>query len=319
LSNAPTPRRLVVRISPDASGGVRMSQCSKEGSMKRRIALFIVAVLCSLPAMGAVAQDEEATTVMVAESEELGQFLTDADGMTLYLFTNDTEEGVSSCYGDCEARWPIFRAEEPLTLPEGVEGELTLIERDDGTTQVAYNGIPLYYWQNDEQPGDTTGHGVGDVWFVVAPGEQFGDRAGMMAMATPSPAGSPSPMAMADTTVAVGSSDALGEFLTDASGMTLYMFTNDTEPNVSACEGDCLVAWPAFTAEEPLTLPEGVEGELTLFERSDGTMQVAYNGMPLYYWQNDAQAGDTTGHEVGGVWFVVPPGTQFGEIQPIEE
>lgn len=124
---------------------------------------------------------------------------------------------------------------------------------------------------------------------------------------------------MASTTVLVGSSDELGEFLTDAEGMTLYLFTNDTEPGVSVCEGDCLAAWPAFTAEEPLTLPEGVEGELTLIERSDGSMQVAYNGIPLYYWQNDTAPGDTTGHEVGGVWFVVAPGTQHGETEPIEE
>jgi predicted lipoprotein with Yx(FWY)xxD motif len=90
--------------------------------------------------------------------------------MTLYIFTNDTQ-GVSNCVDQCLANWPAFVAEEPLTLPEGVPGELSLIERPDGTMQVAYNGMPLYYYIDDTEPGDTTGHEVGDVWFVVEPSE----------------------------------------------------------------------------------------------------------------------------------------------------
>ena len=35
--------------------------------------------------------------------------------------------------------------------------------------QVAYNDIPLYYWVKDVKAGDTTGQGVGDVWYIVAP------------------------------------------------------------------------------------------------------------------------------------------------------
>jgi len=285
--------------------------------MKRWLALVFAAVLFSVTAFGAVAQDEEAT-VAVAENEELGQFLTDAEGMTLYLFTNDTEPGVSNCYDDCEEAWPIFTAEEPLTLPEGVEGELTLIERTDGTTQVAYNGIPLYYWQGDEAPGDTTGQGVGDVWYVVAPGQQFGEPSvGQMASPEASPMASPSPMAA--TTVLVATHEEYGEYLTDAEGNTLYLFTNDTEMGVSVCEGGCLENWPLFTAEEPLTLPEGVEGELTMAVAADGSPMVAYNGIPLYYFAGDEAPGDVNGHEAGGVWFVVAPGTQHGETEPIEE
>jgi predicted lipoprotein with Yx(FWY)xxD motif len=282
--------------------------------MKRWLAFLFAALLLSVGGSVAVAQDDEAT-VAVAESEELGQYLTDAEGMTLYFFTNDTEEGVSTCYDDCEQAWPIFTAEEPLTLPEGVEGELTLIERTDGTTQVAYNGIPLYYWQGDQAPGDTTGQGVGDVWFVVAPGQEFGAAAAPMASPEASPEASP----MASTTVLVATSDELGEYLTDAEGNTLYLFTNDTEPGVSVCEGGCLENWPLFTAEEPLTLPEGVEGELTMAEAADGSPMVAYNGIPLYYFAGDEAPGDTNGQEAGGVWFVVAPGTQHGETQPIEE
>lgn len=192
---------------------------------------------------------------------------------------------------------------------------MTLIERTDGTTQVAYNGIPLYYWQADVNPGDTTGQGVGDVWFVVAPGEQHGARAAAMAMASPEA----SPVAMEGTTVVVATNDELGEFFTDAEGNTLYLFTNDTEMGVSACEGDCVTNWPLFQAEEPLTLPEGVDGELTIIERADGETQVAYNGIPLYYFAGDEAPGDLNGQEVGGRWFVVAPGLQHGETEAIEE
>ncbi len=130
--------------------------------------LFVVPLLLAFIASAAVAQED--TTVSTTDDADLGTILTDAEGMTLYLFTND-EEGVSNCYDQCAENWPPFTAEEPLTLPEDVSGELTLIERTDGTQQVAHNGTPLYYWINDEAPGDTTGHEVGDVWYVVNPSD----------------------------------------------------------------------------------------------------------------------------------------------------
>ena len=259
--------------------------------MKRLgILLVSLTLLMMVPAVSAQGAD---TTVAVSETAELGSFLTDAEGKTLYIFTKDTP-GVSNCSGDCLANWPAFSAEEPLTLPEGTPGELGLITRDDDTTQVTYNGWPLYYWIGDAAVGDTTGQGVGDVWFVVAPSD-----------GSATPEASP---AAADSTVLVSEDNAeLGPFLTDAEGITLYLFTNDTEAGVSTCEGDCLVNWPAFTAEEPLTLPEGVPGELTLIDRADGSTQVAYNGMPLYYYHDDVAPGDTTGQGKGDVWYIVPP------------
>jgi predicted lipoprotein with Yx(FWY)xxD motif/uncharacterized cupredoxin-like copper-binding protein len=156
--------------------------------MKRRLVL-IVPLLLALAFTWTAAQGEP--TVSTAESDELGTYLTDAEGMTLYLFTND-EPGKSNCSGDCATNWPPFTAEEPLSLPEGVPGELTLIARDDGSSQVAYNGWPLYYWVNDAAPGDTTGHEVGDVWFVVNPAESAEEMV-IPGMATPvaSPMASP--------------------------------------------------------------------------------------------------------------------------------
>ncbi len=269
--------------------------------------LFVVMGLVLGWAGAARAQDMGGTTVLVAESDELGPYLTDGEGMTLYLFTKDTEPNVSVCEGDCIANWPAFDAEEPLTLPEGVEGELTRFERPDGTMQVAYNGIPLYYWVQDQAPGDTTGQGVGDVWYIVSPGMSMGGEMGDM-----SDMGSPE-AEMEQPTVFVRQDPALGTILTDPNGMTLYLFTKDTEANVSVCEGDCIANWPAFDSDEPLTLPPTIEGELTRFERADGTTQVAYNGIPLYYWVNDEGPGDTTGQGVGDVWYIVAPGQAMGD------
>jgi len=266
--------------------------------MKRFAALLLVSILALLTFSLTAAQAD--TTVATAETPELGTFLTDAEGMTLYLFTND-EEGKSNCTGECLANWPAFTAADPLALPDGVDGELTQITRDDGTMQVAYNGSPLYYWANDAEPGDTTRQGVGDVWYVVAPSGASG---------TPGASPVASPVA-GGATLAVGESADLGPILTDGAGMTLYLFTNDEEGE-SNCTGECLANWPAFTAADPLALPDGVDGELTQITRDDGTTQVAYNGIPLYYWVNDAAPGDTTGQGVGDVWYVVAPGQEFG-------
>jgi len=103
-------------------------------------------------------------TVLVAESD-LGQILTDADGLTIYYFANDTE-GVSNCEGDCLANWPPVEAEGSPAGDDGVTAELGTIERSDGTSQLTINGFPAYHFAADEAAGDTNGQGVGDVWWV---------------------------------------------------------------------------------------------------------------------------------------------------------
>jgi len=139
----------------------------------KRLLMVLIPALIVIASASAFAQDD-AVTVLVAEDAALGAILTDAEGMTLYLFTQDTVANESACSGGCAENWPPFSPEGDLTLPDGVEGELTRFDREDGASQVAYNGIPLYYWVNDTAPGDTTGQGVGDVWYIVPPGQEFG-------------------------------------------------------------------------------------------------------------------------------------------------
>jgi predicted lipoprotein with Yx(FWY)xxD motif len=241
-----------------------------------------------------------AATVMVKNDAKLGDFLVDAKGMTLYLYTKDTP-GVTNCSGGCLKAWPALIAAGDLVAGPGVAGKLDVITRaDDGTKQVTYNGYPLYYWKNDKAPGDTTGQGVGGVWFVVPP-------TATTTLPTAAPATPTTAPAAAAATVMVKNDAKLGDFLVDAKGMTLYLFTKDT-PGVTNCSGGCLKAWPALVAAGDLVAGPGVAGKLDVITRADdGTKQVTYNGYPLYYWKNDKAPGDTTGQGVGGVWFVVPP------------
>lgn len=212
--------------------------------IKRLLLLPLLLVLAFAPqfAIADEHEDEEdvAATVGWAEDPELGIFLTDLDGMTLYIFSRDEPgSGSSACTGDCVANWPPFTAEEPLALPEGVPGELTLITRDDGTTQVAYNGLPLYYWQGDSAAGDTTGHGVGDNWWVASVSSDG---------ATPVASPMASPAAMAENEIAV----ELGEFYVDPSTTTLQAGVEYTfvVTNVGVLIHEMVIE-PAGAVDEP--------------------------------------------------------------------
>ncbi|MBI4491422.1 MAG: hypothetical protein HY690_01350 [Chloroflexi bacterium] len=222
-------------------------------------------------------------TVTTATETKLGTMLTDARGMALYLYTRD-EPNVSTCYDQCAQNWPpLLATSGDPTAAAGLSGTLGTTVRKDGTRQVTYNGIPLYYWFKDAKPGDTTGQGVGNVWFVVPPAA----------------AGFPTVKTTADK--------ELGTILTDLKGMTLYRFTRD-EPNVSTCYDQCAQNWPPLlaTAGDPM-LAGGVPGQLGTVARKDGTKQVTYNGTALYYWAKDTKPGETTGQAVNNVWFVVQP------------
>jgi predicted lipoprotein with Yx(FWY)xxD motif len=107
--------------------------------------------------------------------------------------------------------------------------------------------------------------------------------------------------------VNVGKNDALGSFLVDSKGMTLYIFTKDT-PNTSTCYGKCEANWPPLLSTGAPVGGDGVDAsKLGTTQRTDGSMQVTYNGWPLYYYAKDAKPGDTTGQTVGDVWFVISP------------
>jgi predicted lipoprotein with Yx(FWY)xxD motif len=116
------------------------------------------------------AGEEATTTAAMAEGihtsdTDLGSILVDAEGFTLYIFTNDTE-GTSNCNEGCIENWPAVPGD--ATVGGDLDASLfTTITRADGSEQLAVNGMPLYRYVPDAAPGDVNGQGVGGVWFVV--------------------------------------------------------------------------------------------------------------------------------------------------------
>ncbi|MEP6637974.1 MAG: hypothetical protein ABJC39_01375 [Chloroflexota bacterium] len=93
-----------------------------------------------------------------------------SNGMTVYTFTQDTKDGgKSACNSGCADTWPPLTVASGATptAGTGATGTLATITRDDGTIQVTYNGLPLYFFKNDHAPGDA--NGVYTNWEAVKP------------------------------------------------------------------------------------------------------------------------------------------------------
>lgn len=112
-----------------------------------------------------------AVALQVADGP-VGAYLTDGAGRALYMWDND-RQGRSTCYGDCVADWPALTVDGPVTAGAGVDADLiALVQRTDGTDQVAYGGWPLYYFIDDVRPGQLSGQadpGFGAVWWLMSP------------------------------------------------------------------------------------------------------------------------------------------------------
>jgi predicted lipoprotein with Yx(FWY)xxD motif len=108
--------------------------------------------------------------VQVAESEEYGQILVDAECRTLYVFSQDVD-GEPTCVDDCAANWPPLLVPDEAVPPLADELDPSLfsvVEHPDGA-MLKVGDWPLYYFANDAAPGDVNGQGVGGVWWVVGP------------------------------------------------------------------------------------------------------------------------------------------------------
>jgi predicted lipoprotein with Yx(FWY)xxD motif len=136
---------VLVGINPD----------KRTTTMNARKPWAAVLAVTAFAASGAIAQ------TMPAMKAADGT-LTDAKGMTLYTFDKDAG-GKSACNGPCAANWPPLAA-APDAKPYG---EWTVIARDDGSRQWAYEGKPLYRWKKDANPGDKTGDNVNNAWHVA--------------------------------------------------------------------------------------------------------------------------------------------------------
>ena len=137
-------------------------------SLKRLSILFASAVLAvaactssgaDVTPIGGGASSGPGVIVGAASTPSFGTVLTGPNGMTLYTHAGDTAS-TSSCTGSCATAWPPLETDGQPTAQADLTGQLGTLTRPDGTTQVTYRGLPLYYWQGDTKAGDVTGEGI---------------------------------------------------------------------------------------------------------------------------------------------------------------
>lgn len=254
-------------------------------TLRRRIVgllMMVMLMLAIVPVTHAAG-----TVVNMVKHPTLGNILVDGDGNTLYRFTADVVNTASVCYDRCAVAWPPLLTDGNPVAGEGVNGNLLgVTTRKDGTQQVMYNGMPLYYFDKDLVAGDVNGQNVGKVWFIVHPNTTtVGDQG---------------------VSLKVAQNATLGPILTDGVGRTLYLFTRDTDNN-TVCYDGCASAWPPLLVGKADVNLDGIGGTLNKIIRNDGNSQVTYNGKPLYYYTPDTAIGDTKGQGVGNVWYVIAP------------
>ena len=119
-----------------------------------RFVPLLAGALLSWPLMGLAAEP----------AMEKNGMLVDQNGMTLYTYDKDSD-GKSACNGQCAQNWPPLMAEAGAKA----EGEWSVITRDDGSMQWAYDGKPVYTFVMDEKAGDVTGDGKMGGWHVAKP------------------------------------------------------------------------------------------------------------------------------------------------------
>lgn len=265
--------------------------------MKRFAALLLTLLFVVLP-LGANAQDAtpsaiEASpvatpeavsstqaTIFIRESGTLGRYFSTPDGSTLYVTTGDTVANQSTCTGDCAVAWIPFSAKTPVSLPPGVPGELTLFDREDGSQQVAYNGMPLYTYNADAGPGSTLGDGVGGVWRLAVPGDQFGIPA------TP----------VAPTAVDMGTPRAAGkvpvtlrEFYIQSAAVTFqtgFAYTFEIT-NLGSSEHQFVIE-PAGAQGQPIDTEEGLAEITTIAPGESATLIIIFTGAGNFQFASHA-------------------------------
>lgn len=133
----------------------------------------------------------------------------------------------------------------------------------------------------------------------------------------PDPAAAPNAQPEPDTVkseaerkLMVASSGSLGPYLADSEGHPVYFLEGDSDG--TACTGECLEAWPPVLSGAVVPESGGqVQADLIgTIERADDSIQVTYNGHPLYYYAEDATAAAPTGHDVQdqwGEWYLLTP------------
>jgi len=265
--------------------------------------------------------------------------LIDENGWQMYIFASDTPNNGSQCYGDCALAWPPVLLFPGATFCPDVGVNMSLISminRTDNTTQLAYNGYPMYYFSLDESPGDQNGNqlvGAGNYWFLMnsmgvplvpswLSAGMANSTSGSMSIGNfPISAFNMSNNYVVDgnvsKTIQVMMDPYYGDYLVDENNRTLYVFSADLNGNISNCVDLCAEVYPPAIANGMPT----VQGNLTssmfsTMQRADNLNQLMVNGLPLYFYKLDLFPGYEEGFDYnlfGGFWYMVN-----GNGMPIE-
>ena len=242
-------------------------------------------------------------SLQTASQSKLGSYLTDQSGHALYVFTQDSR-GVSNCNANCATVWsPLIG---PAAAGNGVNASLiATAARKDGTTQVTYNGFPLYQFSQDKDPSDMYGQGLQKFWYVISPS----GKVIKTAVTQPADAAQYVSAAASDTSMTLDEahSSKYGNYLTDQNGHTLYLDTQDSS-KASNCSGSCATQWPPVIG--PVSAGKGVNASLIgSIQRQDGSLQVTYKGHPLYEFVKDTKAGMISGQGKDHFYLISPSGS----------
>jgi predicted lipoprotein with Yx(FWY)xxD motif len=217
---------------------------------------------------------------------------------TLYTLSFDTPN-TTTCTGACQALWPPLLTSARAKAGPGVsQAAIGTLRRPDGTLQVTYHGHPVYMFSFDlalPAPKKPQGEYLIDpaasgVWYAVTP------------RGTPDPG----------TTIVGSEPSGTARILAITAGLThatatLYAFSIDTR-TMSKCTGMCAKFWPPVLTTRAVKAGPGVNQHmLGTLRRADGTLQVSYNGHPLYFFALGLNSGTSgAGAPVfGGVFNLV--------------
>lgn len=244
------------------------------------------------------------TGVQLTTNSKFGPIITDNNGRSLYFFAIDAN-GSSGCTNGCLVAWPVYYKENPSVGTGLLATDFGVITRTDGAKQTTYKGWPLYYYAGDNKAGDTNGDAVDNTWFV----------------------------AKADYTVMLAQTQLVGndganytsqglagteksQYITDANGRTLYLFTRDTFKSNKFSNNDAThdAIWPMYNVNAIQSIPSILDKSQFELTTVFGKTQLTYKGHPLYYFgQDNAVRGNTKGVSFptpgAAVWKITNSGT----------
>jgi predicted lipoprotein with Yx(FWY)xxD motif len=247
-----------------------------------------------------------AKIVSLKSSATLGNYLADKNGHTLYFFSDDAN-GQNNCAGGCAALWAAYSASN-LTAAQ-IDAGLKLTDFGSititGGTQLTYKGWPLYTYTPNGTPeaaGQTTGDGVGGIWFVAKPDYSI-------MLANWQLIGANGIHYKSDYTTGDGNSI----YFTDAVGRTLYIFKKDSANHNKFTKSDFSndATFPIYDTVTTLSIPSVLDKTQFTSTSVFGKVQLTYKGWPLYFYGADSSTrANNKGITVGGIGTVWPVAVQ---------